>query len=144
MGKGAHTQGGGLLGGTPETWVRPVSTSLWLNKHFPLISKGHTFCRKEAHPGDSCFCSLLGGLPSPAHTGCSLPRVPHSPEDHFRGLCGWGKPLAKGGLGMQSAVPWGQCLQFLLWVLSADCPVLSHPVNNTGQGREPHMQEKDT
>lgn len=45
VGKGAHTQGGGLLGGTPETWAVPGFGSLWLHKHFSLISKGNKFCR---------------------------------------------------------------------------------------------------
>lgn len=51
----------------------------------------------------------------------------------------------RGSLGTQSAVPWGRCLRFLLWVLSAGCPVLSYPEKRTGRGishvrRESHCR----
>lgn len=45
--------------------------------------------------------------------------------------------LSAGGLWVWITVPWGQCHPSLLWVLSAGCPVLSHPENNRGWKMSP-------
>lgn len=45
--------------------------------------------------------------------------------------------LSAGGLWVWITVPWGQCHPSLLWVLSAGCPVLSHPENNRGWEMSP-------
>lgn len=42
--------------------------------------------------------------------------------------------LSTEGLWVWITVPWGRCHPSLLWVLSAGCPVLSHPENNRGWG----------
>lgn len=123
-------------------------TRLRLDEHFLEISMGHQLCREEAPLGRGCCCSSWRLL---CECACWLPGAfcsqPQPCTSTALKTTLWPPGLAvnqldfsfsgsrhRGSLGTQSAVPWGRCLRFLLWVLSAGCPVLSYPEKRTGWG----------
>lgn len=105
------------LGGTNSAKKKPLlGEAIWVPLGDPLSSwlLASAPDLNPVHPQPQGPCPRPPGL---AMTQCEA-----SPPG----------PQRREGLSVQSTVPWGRCLRFLLWLLSAGCPVLNCPERSTG------------